>query len=62
MTFQEISARMGIDTYPKALDALYTQAPRLPVTEEMLCCWQKELNLFGEIKDDNYYRAFKLVE
>ena len=22
----------------------------------------QELNLFGEIKDDNYYRAFKLVE
>ena len=52
MTFQEISARMGIDTYPKALDALYTQAPRLPVTEEMLCCWQKELNLFGDFYDD----------
>lgn len=52
MTFQKLSAQMGIETYPEELEAVYAQNPALPITEEMLRRWQAELNLFGQFFDD----------
>lgn len=52
MTFQEIAAQMGIDTYPEELEAIFAQNPTLPVTESMLCRWQEELHLFGDFYND----------
>lgn len=49
MTFQEIAAQMGIDTYPEELETIFAQNPTLPVTESMLCRWQEELHLLADI-------------
>lgn len=52
MSFRQIAAAMGIDTYPAEMDAIYVQGAKPLVTRQMLCDWQERLQLFGEYFDD----------
>jgi len=58
MTFQEITAQMGIETYPEEMETFFAKKPAFCITEQMLEHWQAERNLFGEFYDDvrNGYR------
>jgi hypothetical protein len=44
------------------LNNLHSRVDRNPVVMFFPGAYESELRLFGEITDDNYYRAFRLIE